>query len=210
MHTLISFESLPQICTEPLKYMHTVLARTKRVACVAVGPVTSTPAPRPSPTPGDPYHELYAALQRIVGVRLAVQRAQPEATAVCLLDGWVPAMPVPHPVIRRLVLDMENAALADTGITSHAMLYLRGCPHDSFERILEANADADGCPVALGDLLGMHERLDDVARGCAPLGPFPVVARHVVHTPPYCDDNPVAAGAVGRRALAAILTAVAE
>lgn len=205
---LLSLESLPHICTEPLKFVHTELSRTGRVACVAAGPVTSTPAPRPSPSPGDPYHELHAALQRIVGVRLAVQRATPQVAAVCVLDGWVPPMPAPHPLIHRLVLAMETAALVDTGITSHAMLYLRGCPHDSFERLLDANADADGCPVALGDLLGMHKRLDAVARGTAPLGPFPLLARHVVHAPPYCDDNPVASLAVGRRALAAVLATV--
>lgn len=205
---LLSFESLPQICTEPLKFLHTELTRTGRVACVAAGPVTSTPAPRPSPSPGDPYHELHAALQRIIGVRLAVQRASSQVVAVCVLDGWVPPMPAPHPALRRLVLEMETAALADTAITAHAMLYFRGCPHDSFERFLEANADADGWPMALGDLMGMHDRLDAVARGLAPLGPFPVVARHVLHTPPHCDDNPVDSRAIGRQALADILRAV--
>lgn len=205
---LLSLESLPQVCTEPLKFIHTELARTGRVACVAAGPVTSTPAPRPSPSPGDPYHELHAALQRIVGVRLAVHRASSQVEAVCVLDGWVPAMPAPHPAIRHLVLAMETAALADAGIDAHAMLYIRGCPHDSFERLLDANADSDGCPTPLGDLLGMHDRLDAVARGTAPLGPFPLVARHIVHAPSYCDDNPVASLAVGRRGLAAILSAV--
>lgn len=205
MPELLSLESLPHICSEALKCIHTELARAGHVACVAAGPVTSTPAPRPVPAPGDPYHELHAVLSRIVGVRLATQRA-PKATVVCVLDGWVPTLPPPHPVLQRLALDIQRATLQDAAITSHAILYMRGCPHESFERLLDANMDADGPggPTALGDVLGVRDRLDAVARAEALAGPFRVSTRRVIHAPPFCDDNPVAAARVGRHALGVI------
>ena len=209
---LLSLECLPRLCTESLKLVHDGLSRAAHVAFVAAGPVASSPAPpRPLPAAGDPYHELHAVLQRIRGVTTSVHRHSGSAppTAVCVLDGWVPPGPAPHPVLMRLCLATTLALLPE--ITSHRVVYFRGCPHESFERVLDAGADEENptdLAMSLGDIFGAHERLDAIVSGVAPPSPFRVTGLHVIPVPPYADDNPQDVSGVASMALRAIRGAI--
>lgn len=199
---LFSLESLPCICKEPLKYIYEHLTQIPSIAFVTGGTAALSPAPRPAPAPGDPYHELWALLQRLASVRLVTMR-NPQASLCCLLDGWIPAASSPHPLLRQLQVDLTAAALVACGITSHQMIYLRGCPHESFERLLEAE-HSESIPT-LADLMGGQERLDAVIlRNEGPCTPFPLLKKYVVQLPTACDDNPLAAETVGRRAVGII------
>lgn len=200
---LLSLESLPKVCDEVLKYIQEHLAG---IAFVTAGPAMLSPVPRPAPSPGDPYIELSALLQRVSCLRLATQR-HPHARALCILDGWVPTGALPHPVLAKLEVDMAYAALHDCGIDGHEFLYLRGCAHESFERLLE-HVDRDATfrespeiLPSLGDLLGCKMRLDALARGDASCTPFEVLATHVLHLPPACDDTLLAVNNLGQRAV---------
>jgi hypothetical protein len=207
MPLLVSFESLPYSCSEVLKCLHTALARTSKTAFITAGPVESTPAPRPFPAPGDPYHELHAVLQRIIGVRLAVHR-HPNCDVVCVLDGWVPSMAFPHRVLHDLCLAIQSATLNPIGITGHEMVYFRGCHHESFERVLCCSGDNDsgGPSMTLAHVIATRARLDAVARGEVTAGPFRLLSCHVVGLPPFCEDNLIASSNVARRALTTLFS----
>ena len=202
MPLLLSFESLPYSCSEVLKCLHTALARSGKTAFITAGPVESTPAPRPFPAPGDPYHELHAVLQRIVGLRLALQRT-PQCDVVCVLDGWIPSMAFPHPRVHELCLAIQVATLSHLGITGHDMMYFRGCPHESFERILcrSGENEASGPPMTLADVLATRARVDAVVRGEVLASPFHLVQCHVITLPSFCEDNLIASSVVARRTL---------
>lgn len=200
---LLSLESMPRTCDDVLKFIqeHT---RSLPIAFVTAGPAGDV-RPRPSPAPGDPYTELSSLLQRIVALRLAVHR-NPEARALCLLDGWIPAAPVPHPVLEKLAIDIARAAMAGYGIDGHDILYFRGCPHESFERSLEhvdqqhsfRETCVDGRVATLGDLMGARERADLFG---AEHSPFVVRLWDRIELPTHCDENPLAVEQIGRRAL---------
>lgn len=207
MPLLLSFESLPHSCSEVLKCLHTSLARGGKTAFVTAGPVESTPAPRPFPAPGDPYHELFAVLQRIIGVRLALSRT-PHTDVICVLDGWIPSMAFPHPTLHALCLAIQAATLSSTGIVGHTMVYFRGCPHESFERVLSCSGENEGSgyPMTLEDVLATRTRLDAVARGEVIAGPFQLHQCHVLGLPSFCEDNAVASSLVARRALSTLFS----
>lgn len=198
---LLSFECLPYICSETLKLLHEKLdaAYSPAIAFVAAGPCSHTPTPRPLPSPKDPYHELHALLQRLRGVHMAIQRAKyahgrpPPIT--CVLDGWIPTAAVPHPAVATMCLDMTRALLPD--VLAHALVYFRGTPHESFERVLDVAAQEDdviateAAAITLADILGTQERLDGIMHRSILPSPFPVTGVHTIDIPLYCNDNPV-------------------
>jgi hypothetical protein len=203
---LLSLESLPHTCDGALKLIHSKLVSTSPWIAFAMG--AHHASPRPAPAYGDPYVELAAVLQRITSVRLAVQRAPSDTTTICLLDGWVPPAAMPHPVIARLSVDIAAATLASCGIDSHECVYLRGCPHESFERILDAPdremtfRDSPEPLPTLGDVIGCRDRLDAaLISRTDPCTPFPLSSVCVVNVPAACDENPLAVLGVAHRAL---------
>lgn len=188
---LISLESLPHSCDDVIEYVQANHASS--VVMVTAGPVTSSLSPRPLPAPYDPYHELCAVLQRIMCLRLATQR-HPSAKAVCLLDGWTPALPSPHPLVHDVACQIARAALPF--IHSHTLLELKGDLHESYARILDASDDAEGGGAPqwvphLGHVFGMWARYEDGL-------PFPRVQRHMITLPSYCNETPVLVERTGK------------
>ena len=209
MPVLLSLESLPFVCDTTLKCLRNRLVHAN-VSFVSAGPVGSSPAPRPVPAPGDPYHELHALLQRILGITMALQR-YPATHVVCILDGWTPPLPSPHPALARLSLAIATAALAHTGITDHTMIYFRGDVHESYERSLDAAASGTdnfemdmqvtGWTTTLGETMQVQHRLDALVGGGVNVAPFPLRACHLIHAPLFSQENPVASLHTAQKAL---------
>lgn len=205
---LLSFESLPHTCENVLKLIQERLVSRSTSYGLTFAPVGRYALPRPVPGGGDPYVELSALLQRLTSIRLAIQRAPSGTATVCVLDGWVPLSAFPHPVIARLSLDISATALGSCGIDAHEFVYLRGCPHESFERLVDQYdremtfRDAPESLPTFGDVIGCRDRLDMALIGrTTTCTPFPVQSVRLIEVLSACDENPLATVLTARRAL---------
>jgi hypothetical protein len=117
-------------------------------------------------------------------------------------------MAFPHPLLHELCLAIQSATLNPNGILGHEMVYFRGCPHESFERVLCCSGESDGGGplMTLADVLATRSRLDAVSRGEVTAGPFHLTRCHVIALPSFCEDNVVASSLVARRALTTLFS----
>jgi hypothetical protein len=116
---------------------------------------------------------------------------------------------MPHPAVHALCLAIQTVTLQTSGIGGHEMVYFRGCPHESFERVLHCSGEADaggGPPMTFADVIATRARFDTVARGEMIPGPFHLLQCHVVSLPPFCEDNAIASSVVARRTLATLFS----
>ena len=209
-HTLrlVSIEFLPHTCETIVCAIQEKLHKHGKVfvcsglagesgvyGAATSGSAADTISPRPAPAASDSYYELRAALHRIRALLSATARHE-DLRELYVLDGWIPPMPAPHPLLAALVRDVTCKALQSTAIERHDVVILRGSPHLSFERILEHAADADTCTalVTLAGMFGAHRRLAN-----PDISPFPRGAVAVLDVDEHADDNPHEVGAIVAR-----------
>ena len=211
MRRLVSIESLPYTCDVIVEAVADILRRQTSMTCVAVVHIrrsmSVTTGPRPAPAPTDVYHELSAILHRLRSVRDAAAR-YPLAD-VCVVDGWIPAAPSPHPLVARLTSQLAARALQDANFEVHDALLLDGSPHVSFEGGLEYGADAEFAPGlrTFASVVETRARFH-VAFQQQRLSPVRCGRLLKIDVDPNADQNPVDVYRIARATVSALFPLV--